>query len=59
MTQQCISDTATPLTVLVKTYTPCQGEVLSQYSLPETFYVLLGFGVRLFAKVCFVLPVKF
>ena len=26
---------------------------LSQYRLPGTFYVPLGFGVVLFAKVCF------
>ena len=47
------------LTVLVKKYTPCQGVVWSQYSLPGTFYVPLGFGVVLFAKVCFFLPVQF
>ena len=28
-----------------KKYTPCQGVVWSQYSLPGTFYVPLGFGV--------------
>ena len=61
MTQQCISDTytATPLTVLVKKYTPCQGVVWSQYRLTGTFYVPLGFGVVLFAKMCFFLPVQF
>ena len=55
MMQQCVSHTAPTLTVLVKKYTPCQGVVwsTSQYSLPGTFYVPLGFGVVLFAKVCF------
>ena len=57
--QQCISHSASIITVLVKTYTPCQGVVWSQYSLPGTFYVPLGFGVVLFAKVCFFLPVQF
>ena len=33
--------------------------VWSQYSLPDTFHVPLGFGVVLFAKVCFFLPVQF
>ena len=42
-----------------KKYTPCQGVVWSLYSLPGTFYVPLGFGVVLFAKVCFFLPVQF
>ena len=42
-----------------KKYTPCQGVVWSQYSLPGTFYVPLGFGVVLFAKVCFFVPVQF
>ena len=47
MTQQCISHTAPTLliTVLVKKYTHCQGVVWSQYRLPGTFYVPLGFGV--------------
>ena len=58
-TQQCISHTAPTLTVLVKKYTPCQGVVWSQYRLPGTFYVPLGFGVVLFAKVCFFLPAQF
>ena len=58
-TQQWVSHTAPTLTVLVKKYTPCQGVVWSQYSLPGTFYVPLGFGVILFAKVCFFLPVQF
>ena len=60
-TQQCISHSAPTLTVLVKKYTPCQGEgvVWAQYSLPGTFYVPLGFGVVLFAKVCFFLPAQF
>ena len=40
--KQCISHSAP--TVLVKKYTPCQGVVWSQYSLPETFYVPLSFG---------------
>ena len=57
--QQRISHSATTLTVLVKKYTPCQGVVWSQYSLPDTFHVPLGFGVVLFAKVCFFLPVDF
>ena len=58
MTQQCSSHTAPTLnlTVLVKKYTPCQGVVWSQYRLPGTFYVPLGFGVVLFGKVCFFLP---
>ena len=47
------------LTVLVKKYTPCQGVVWSQYRLPGTFYVLLGFGVVLIGKVCFLLPAQF
>jgi hypothetical protein len=46
-------------TVLVKKYTPCQGVVWSQYRLSGTFYVPLIFGVVLFAKVCFFLPVQF
>ena len=58
-TQRCISYTAPTLTVLVKQYTPCQGVVWSKYRFPGTFYVPLGFGVVLFAKVCFVLPVQF
>ena len=60
-TQQCVSHTAPTLTVLVKKYTPCQGVVWShvQYSLPGTFNVPLGFGVVLFAKVCFFLPAQF
>ena len=57
--QQCISHTVPTLTVLVKKYTPCQGVVWSQYRLPGTFYVPLGFGVVLFAKVCFFLPAQF
>ena len=59
MTQQCSSYTAPTLTVLVKKYTPCQGVVWSQYRLLGTFYVPLGFGVVLFAKVCFFLPAQF
>ena len=47
MTQQCISHTAPTLTVLVKKYTPCQGVVWSQYRLPGTFYVPLGFTRRI------------
>ena len=46
-------------TVLVKNYTPCQGVVWSHYRLLGTFYVPLGFGVVLFAKVCFFLPAQF
>ena len=46
------------LTVLVKNYIPCQGGVWCTYRLPGTFYVPLGFGVVLFAKVFF-LPVQF
>jgi len=48
-----ISHTSPTLTVLVKKYTPCQGVVWSQYRMKGTFYVPLGFGVVLFAKVCF------
>ena len=59
ITQQCSTDTAPTLTVLVKKYTPCQGVVLSQYRLPGTFYVPLGFGVVLIGKVCFFLPAQF
>ena len=55
----CFSAPTLNLTVLVKKYTPCQGVVWSQYSLPGTFYVQLGFGVVLFAKACFFLPVQF
>ena len=42
-------------------YTPCQGVVWSQYRLPGTFYVPLGFGVVLsmIGKVCFFLPAQF
>ena len=36
-----------------KKYTPCQQVVWSQYRLIGKFYVSLGFGVVLFAKVCF------
>ena len=46
-------------TVLVKKYTPCQGVVWSQYRLSGTFYVPLIFGLVLFAKVCFCLPMQF
>ena len=42
-----------------KKYTPCQGVVWSQYRLPGTFYVPLGFGVVLIGKVCFLLPAQF
>ena len=59
MTQQCVSHTAPTLTVLVKKYTPCQGVVLSQYRLPGTLYLPLGFGVVLIGKVCFFLPAQF
>ena len=55
----CQSYLVPTLTVLVKKYTPCQGVVWSQYSLPGTFYVPLGFDVVLFGKVCFFLPVQF
>ena len=55
----CQSYLVPTLTVLVKSYTPCQGVVWSQYRLRGTFYVPLGFGVVLFAKVCFVLPAQF
>ena len=53
--------TAPTLTVyvLVKKYTPHQGLVWSQYKLPRTFYVPLGFGVVLIGRVCFFLPVQF
>ena len=57
--QQCVSHTAPTLTVLVKNYTPCQGVVWSQYRLPGTFYVPLGFYVVWISKVCFLLPVQF
>ena len=57
--QQCISHSAPTLTVLVKKYTPWEGVVWLQYSLPGTFYVSLGFGVVFFAKVCFFFPVQF
>ena len=55
MMQQCVSHAAPTLAVLVKKYTPChgQGVVCSQKRLPGTVYVPLGFGVVLFAKVCF------
>ena len=36
-----------------------QGVVWSQYRLPGTFYVPLGFGVVLIGKVCFLLPAQF
>ena len=42
-----------------KKYTPCQGVVWSQYRLPGTFYVPLGFGVVLIGKVCFFLLAQF
>ena len=57
--QQHISHSAPTLTVLVKKYTPCQGVVWSQYRLPGTFYVSLGFGVVLIGKVSFFLPAHF
>ena len=59
MTLQWVSHTAITLTVLVIKYTPCQGVVWSQYRLPGTLYVPLGFGVVLFAKVCVFLPMQF
>ena len=46
-------------TVLTKKYTPCQGVVWSQYRLSGTFYVPIIFGVVLFAKVCFFIPMQF
>ena len=55
----CQSYLVPTLTVLVKKYTPCQGVVWSQYRLLGTFYVALGFGVVLFAKVRFFLPAQF
>ena len=58
-TQQCVSLAAPTLTVLVEKYTPCQGVVWSQYSLPDTFYVPLGFGVVLIGKACNFLPAQF
>ena len=58
-TQQCVSQTAPTLLVLVKKYTPCQGVGWSKYRLPDTFYVPLGFGVVLIGKVCFLLPAQF
>ena len=51
--------TAPTLNSIGKKYTPFKGVVRSQYRLPGTFYVLLGFGVILFAKVCFFLPAQF
>ena len=42
-----------------KKYTPCQGVVWSQHKLSGTFYVPLIFGLVLFAKVCFCLPMQF
>ena len=57
--QKCVSHTVPTLTVLVKKYTPCQGVVWSQYRLPGTFYVPLGFGVVLIGKVCFLAPAQF
>ena len=58
-TQQCVSHTAPTLTLLVKKYIPCQGVVWSQYRLSGTFYVPIIFGVVLFAKVCFFIPMQF
>ena len=58
-TQQCVSQTAPTLLVLVKKYTPCQDVGWSKYRLPSTFYVPLGFGVVLIGKVCFFLPAQF
>ena len=55
----CQSYLVPTLTVLVKSYTPCQGVVWSQYRLPEKCYVPLGFGVVLIGKVCFLLPAQF
>ena len=55
-TQQCIS---TYFNNIGKKYTPCQGVVWSQYRLPGTFYVPLGFYVVWISKVCFFLPVQF
>ena len=46
-------------TVLVKKYTPCQRVVWSQYRLSGKFYVPIIFGVILFAKVCFFIPMQF
>ena len=56
-----MSQSCSTLTVLVhvQKYTPCQGVVWSQYRMPSTFYVPLAFGVVLFAKVCFLLPMQF
>ena len=48
-----------PKTALVKKYTPCHGVFWSQYRLSGTFYVSIIFGVVLFAKVCFFLPMQF
>ena len=58
-TQQFISHTAPTLTVLVKKIHTLPSVVWSQYRLPGTVYVPLGFGVVLFAKVRFVLPKQF
>ena len=44
---------------MIKKYTPCQGVVWSQYRLSGTFYVPIIFGVVLFAKVCFFIPIQF
>ena len=54
-TQHRVSHTMPTLTVLVQTYTPCQCVVWSQFM----FHYLLKFGVVLFAKVWFFLPVQF
>jgi hypothetical protein len=59
MMQQCVSHTVPTLTVLVQKYTPCQGIVWSHYRLLGTFHVPLGFGVVLFAKVRFFIPMQF
>ena len=59
MMQQCVSHTGHTLTVLVKNCTPCQTVVWSQYRLPGTFYVPIGFGVVLFSKVCLLLTGQF
>ena len=55
----CQSYVVPTLTVLVKKYTPCQRLVWSHYRLLGTFYIPLGFGVVLFAKVFFFLPMQF
>ena len=50
---------STYFTSIGNKYTPCQGVVWSKYRLSGTFYVPINFGVVLFAKVCFFIPMQF